>query len=278
MSIVAVLLKISLVLFGALFLALGLVPVRKLTLHLEAGALKNKWNVLSGLIVLFIVGYVFYIFDFLLQEEYVDDLNLIVPIVFFFGAIFVFLVGKLAFQTAKDIKKIAALQHESITDGLMGINNRRYFDQSICNEIKIANRYNLNLSLILLDIDKFKDVNDKHGHLSGDEVLKNLANALINIVRESDILCRYGGEEIAIICPNTSEEDATVLAERLRKIIENSVLCLSFATQEEIKITISAGVSSIQKDYSCEKQKLIEKADAALYKAKQSGRNKVVTA
>lgn len=137
-------------------------------------------------------------------------------------------------------------------------------------------RYGLSLSLIFLDIDRFKEVNDTYGHMVGDEVLRNLAKAIKNIARESDIICRYGGEEIAIIAPNTSLENAIILANRLRETIKKSTMALSCATQEEIKITISLGVSSIDSEVTC-KDTLIKKADESLYEAKQSGRDKVVS-
>jgi diguanylate cyclase (GGDEF)-like protein len=276
MHIATIVIKIGLVLCGALFLTISLKPIRQLISHLPNGSLKNKWNVLSGFIIAFIIGYLFYAIDFWLQYEQKDDSSLVVPTIFFLGAIFVLMVGGLALQTAKDIKRISILQHQSVTDSLMSINNRRYFEQSIDEKVRMANRYGLELSLILLDIDKFKSVNDNYGHLSGDEVLRNLAKVIKGIVRDSDIICRYGGEEIAIICPQTTLEDTLILAERLRKIIEHSILALSCGTQEEIKATISAGVSSLKLLEVKNKEYLIKKADFALYEAKQAGRNKVI--
>jgi diguanylate cyclase (GGDEF)-like protein len=277
MHIVAVLTKVGLVYIGAIFLIFALFPIRELIAQLPKGKLKTNWITLATLIVIFIVGYLFYATDYWLDHDHNDGFDLVVPFIFFFGGIFVFLVGKLSLKTASDMRKMAILEHQSITDSLMGINNRRYFDQALDDEVEIAKRYGLPLALILVDVDRFKDVNDTHGHLIGDEVLRNLAKAIKNIARESDVVCRYGGEEIAIITPNTSLEKAMILAKRLNETVKKSTMALSGASQEEIYITISLGVSSLDfGEVSC-KENLLQRADNALYDAKRNGRDRVVT-
>ena len=141
-------------------------------------------------------------------------------------------------------------------------------------EIAHSKRYRIPLSLLLIDVDHFKIVNDTYGHQIGDEVLKNLSKVILEMVRDSDIVARYGGEEIAIITPNTDTSEAVLLAERLRNLVQKSSLANVDATQEVVQITISIGVSSLNL-VVVDKDTLVEEADKALYEAKKLGRNRV---
>lgn len=266
---------IFLVLLGAVFLFMSLFPVRNVSGLFPKGKLKTKWDMLSTLVVCFILGYLYFAYDYWHHRTDLESVSFVVPVIFFFGGVFVYVVGKLADQSAKDIKKIALLQHESITDPLMQINNRRHFDKRVEEERNIALRYGLPLSVLLIDVDNFKNINDTFGHIVGDEVLRNLAKEIKVIARESDIVARYGGEEVAVIAPSTSKDKARQFAERMRSIIEKSVIALNCATQEEIKITVSIGVSDLdlQKKECC--TTLVQKVDEALYEAKRLGKNRV---
>lgn len=275
---VVVLSKVVLVLFGAILLFFSLFPIRNVASQLKNGSLKMKWDILSSLIVFFIFSYVFYAYDYWITNDINDANSFIVPIILFFGGVLVLLVGNLAAQTTKDIRKIAILQHESITDSLMGIKNRRYFDKRLEEEVKTSLRYKLPLSLSLIDIDNFKCVNDTYGHLVGDDVLKELAKDIKNIARESDIIARYGGEEIVIITPNTDKENASVLLERLRSVVEKSDIAILCASQEVVKITISVGIASLNGGRIKTAEELVLAADKALYKAKEDGKNRVIVA
>lgn len=166
------------------------------------------------------------------------------------------------------------LEQQSTRDALTGVRNRAFFDQKISAEIKRSRRERTTLGLLMIDIDHFKAINDNHGHLVGDLVIKEVANRLQQeLKRSTDHLCRYGGEEFAIILPNTDTEGARVLAEQLR-------LCLASlpVQHEELELSISASIgcyaavaeiSSASVDY-------IQAADTALYQAKNEGRNRVV--
>ncbi len=268
--------KISLIFLGSLFLVFSLPPIRSITKDLPKGVLRLKWNILSILILFFFGGYIVYAFDYWRNNTYGESINFVVPLIFFFGGIFVLLVGRLASQTAMNMREIALLQHESNTDSLMNINNRRYFDKKIMEEVSVSSRYSLPLSLLFLDIDYFKNINDTYGHVIGDGVLKNLAENIKDVARDSDIIARYGGEEIAIIATNTSIENAAILAERIRKIVEDYRLNLPCASREEIRITISIGVSHLDIPNITTSEELILEADKALYRAKNDGRNRVV--
>lgn len=269
-----VILEIILILIGVIFLISSLVPIKKLILGLPYGQLQRKWKILSLLIFFFIFSYIIFCLNLWLIRNVLNPLSFIVALMLLGGGIFVYLVGQLALKTMSDIRKIAVLQHESITDSLTGLRNRRYFDQRLSEEIAQSKRYRLPLSLLLVDVDHFKRVNDTYGHQMGDEVLKNLSKVIVDMVRDSDIVARYGGEEIAIITPKTDKTEAVLLAERLRTIVQKSPLASIDARQEVVEITISIGVSTLHL-VSMDKSAFVEEADKALYEAKKLGRNRV---
>ena len=157
------------------------------------------------------------------------------------------------------------LQKSVITDPLTGLYNRRYYYEKIKEEMYAAKRYGLALSIIMTDIDFFKKVNDTHGHDVGDEVLKVYSKLLQENLRESDIICRIGGEEFIIILPHTKKEQAVKIAEKLRKRVQQS--------KKILPITMSFGVTEYingeSEDY------IFKRVDEALYRAKEKGRNKV---
>ena len=274
-NIIAIIVNI-LMFAGACLLSASLFPIRRLVLQLPArGSIRKKWNILSILIIFLISGYIGYIVVY--WDRAGEDLNLLVPMVFFFSAFFVLLVGTFTLQTAMDIKHISALKHETITDSLMGIYNRRYFDLKLTEEIERAHRYNFQLSMLLLDIDHFKNINEIYGHYIGDLVLKNLGCLLVKNVRKTDIVARYGGEEIAIITPHTSVPTAADLAERLRQIVKTSVIVPADEQEDRkaVTIAVSIGVAGLDQQI-VDRQSLIKRTDEALLRAKQKGRNRVV--
>lgn len=176
------------------------------------------------------------------------------------------------------------LNHErlklmGLTDPLTGVNNRRYFESRCLEEITRAQRHDLPLACMFLDVDKFKRINDTFGHQAGDEVLRNVARLIKVQLRASDVMARYGGEEFIALLPQTAVAQACDIAERIRSTIS----CYSFRLPagENIQATISIGVSmlsadSAEKDASMLAGKLIGSADEALYQAKDDGRNRVV--
>jgi diguanylate cyclase (GGDEF)-like protein len=158
-------------------------------------------------------------------------------------------------------------------DGLTGLYNHRYFQESLGNEIARANRYHASVSLILFDIDFFKKVNDSHGHPAGDLVLMNIARAVTSAVRPCDIVARYGGEEFAVILPETGAAGVKVFAARLRRCVEGIA---TLVDGQLIYVTISAGATTFnQESANTNKNTLIETADRGLYMSKQNGRNQV---
>lgn len=167
-----------------------------------------------------------------------------------------------------DITAKKELERVSITDKLTNLYNRRKLDIELNKEIERAIRYKQKFSVMLMDIDFFKKVNDTYGHQVGDYVLQTFANILKKNIRNSDILGRYGGEEFMIISPQTKQDEALILAEKLRKNVEESFF-------DEVKhITMSVGIASWQGEQTA--QDLLKIADEALYVAKQEGRNRCV--
>ncbi|MBI5302778.1 MAG: GGDEF domain-containing protein [Chloroflexi bacterium] len=264
----------GLVIAGACILLGAMIPVRQLVAQLPSGQVRRRWYTLTALILVFIAGYVGYIAVF--WELATTWLDLIVPGVFFLGAGFVWLVSTLSLQTAMDVRRVALLEHENITDPLTGIYNRRYLDRRLNEEFARARRYASPLSVLLLDIDRFKHVNDTYGHPVGDLVLNYLGKLLLHAIRESDILARYGGEEFLLIAANTTASTAIALAERLRQHVETHALVLTSepSQRQEIRISVSIGVASLSHQVF-DSTELLVNADQALYCAKQAGRNRV---
>lgn len=174
---------------------------------------------------------------------------------------------------------VERLKHTGLTDALTAINNRRFFDQRICEEVERARRHKKSLACLFVDIDYFKKINDSYGHQSGDKVLRNVAALLNELMRRSDILARYGGEEFAILLCNTDIDAAEEIAERLRLTIHATPQ--TSLNNEEITVSVSIGVATThltqKSDASIEQQadQLIALADEALYEAKKAGRNRV---
>jgi diguanylate cyclase (GGDEF)-like protein len=268
----------GLVAAGIILQFLALRPVRRLITLLPPGRLRLRWFVLTALIFIFIIGYGAYIPAFWGSHEKLADL--VVPAVFFLGACFVLVVNFLSLETTRDVRHMSVLEQESITDSLMGIYNRRYLERRLTSEVARASRYGMPLSVLLLDIDHFKRINDSYGHQVGDVVLAELAQLIVNTVRTTDIVTRYGGEEIMVIAPSTPLKTATNLAERLRKIIEHRPLDVPAKLHRKLKalhITVSVGVACFGQSAN-DFQSLIQSADEALYRAKKKGRNCVITA
>lgn len=182
--------------------------------------------------------------------------------------------GILAIQLSLEIEKVflyETVEKMAITDSLTGLYVRRYFTGRLDEELGRFARHGLKFSFLMLDIDDFKKVNDTYGHLVGDVVLKDISRIIKENIREIDLACRYGGEEFAMMLPETLKEGAWVVAERIRKRVEEHIFR---AYDERLKLTVSLGVASYPDD-SSNQQGITEAADGALYKGKRSGKNVV---
>jgi|GEM_PF-2962347 diguanylate cyclase (GGDEF)-like protein len=184
--------------------------------------------------------------------------------------------GQLAQELSNILDKVVLFvqtREDTYRDHLTGTYNRRYFNQRIEMEIKRAERYKRNLSLLMIDIDNFKDLNDEYGHITGDEVLKNLVAIAQKNLRSSDVLCRYGGEEFVALLPETNARNAFIAAEKLRIAIEQNLAIVEAGIKRPV--TVSIGVSNFPNDaYSA--KSLVEAADRRLYLAKKAGKNRTV--
>ncbi len=176
-------------------------------------------------------------------------------------------------QLIYDLKKSKEeLKLLSSVDYLTKLYNRRYFSKVSEDIIHLAIRDKTPTSIIMIDIDKFKNINDTYGHKIGDEVIINLSNTLKELTRTSDIVCRYGGEEFVILLPQTSLIGAEIIANKIKNTIE--LISLEIPNNKIIKYTVSLGVSESQVEDS-DIEVVLKRADDALYEAKNSGRNKV---
>ena len=162
----------------------------------------------------------------------------------------------------------------SATDPLTGAINRRKFDEIASREVDRFYRYNRPLSIMMLDIDYFKNVNDTYGHSIGDVVLKEFYKICLNAVRNTDIVARIGGEEFAILMPETNLQQANILAKRICKTV--SEFAIAIENSPNIKLTVSIGVTKWNTEGFKTINDILEYADQALYEAKKSGRNRVV--
>lgn len=162
------------------------------------------------------------------------------------------------------------VQELTITDSLTQVFNRRYFFERFNEEMARSRKFNLKLSFLMIDIDHFKEYNDQYGHLVGDGILKEITKTIKENMRQIDFIGRYGGEELSIILSETDKEQARYAAERIRQSIESKRISVY---DEDLKVTISIGISSFPDDAN-EDSALIERADEALYQAKQTGRNR----
>ncbi|MGB7296381.1 MAG: GGDEF domain-containing protein [Candidatus Aminicenantales bacterium] len=160
-----------------------------------------------------------------------------------------------------------------IREGLTGLFNRAYIRQRLEQELYRAKRYSHDLSLLMIDLDNFKKLNDRYGHAAGDHLLRYFSQLLIETIRPSDIAARYGGEEFLVILPETNKEEAWGLAERLRQKISLYPFRVD-SRKEDLLFTISIGMASYP-EFSQSSDELMAQADEALYLAKKNGKNKV---
>jgi diguanylate cyclase (GGDEF)-like protein len=174
----------------------------------------------------------------------------------------------------REFSKYGSMMNQlALTDALTGINNRRHFNLQLTNEYARAKRYGSPLSLVLLDLDHFKVLNDVHGHHEGDKVLKHVATLVSQHLRTNDFVARIGGEEFVVLLPSTNQNEAFQFIERIREEIAH--LTLTTDSKINMKITASFGIAELSPETASE-EALLKQADQALYKAKSNGRNQTL--
>lgn len=196
----------------------------------------------------------------------------------FFGVFFIYPLirgqvkeeDKLRAMTVSLSARSETLAHAALTDGLTGVQNRRYFDDALREYLVEFQRIERPISLMILDLDHFKQVNDTHGHDIGDVVLKAVANCLKDLTRHHDVVARLGGEEFAVVTPNMDAELLTTFAERIRKAIANLSI---MSGNVRLRVTTSVGLAVWDRKETAEE--FYRRADRQLYEAKRMGRNRV---
>lgn len=179
---------------------------------------------------------------------------------------------KFSFQDSLEEQFQQQLYESATRDPLTQAYNKRYFDEQLAKDFSHAQRHELELALLILDVDHFKRVNDEHGHPAGDHVLQRLAACIMGSLRTEDAFCRIGGEEFAVIARDATIVHATQLAERIRRLVESTKFVYDGAT---LPVTISIGVAAFSADRHADAPALVEEADRLLYAAKRAGRNRV---
>jgi two-component system, cell cycle response regulator len=204
-----------------------------------------------------------------IQVQYLRHANTYIPIAT--GAcmaLFLLVIARMAVM-------VRAQRHMAITDSLTGLRTRRFLEQALTSEAARAGRHEASIGLLLLDVDHFKKINDTYGHHGGDRVLCEIAHRLSDLVRPGDVVARYGGEEFAVLLPGSSGDDLSAVGERIRRGIANTPIAVDGQTL--VNITVSIGAAALP-DHVDSTADLTLTADRALYAAKGSGRNRLVTA
>jgi len=178
------------------------------------------------------------------------------------------LFSQLVGASIGNIKLFEKTQHQATTDGLTGLANHKMFYEVIEKELWRSRRYGGHISLIMIDIDNFKKINDSYGHRAGDKIILEISRRIKACIRQIDTAARYGGDEFAVILPNTALADAIVVAERMVNVVASAPMAWK---KEQIQLSISVGVG--QYDAQCTPEDIISRSDQALYKAKQAGKN-----
>lgn len=261
-----------LILSGMVMLGFALVPIMAMLPMIGQGRLRRSWIALAVMILAFILGYA--CFALLCLRTRLETLHVVVSIILAAGGAFVLAVSRLSRTTAQDIARIAALERDVILDPLTGIFNRRYLDARMSEEVTRADQGQLDLSILLIDLDHFKRINDTYGHVIGDFVLRQMCSLIARLSRPTDTVARYGGEEILVVAPGSRDDDAHAFARRLCQSMAEERLHLPEGGH--ISVTASIGVASLLPHETTDK--LIRRADVALYRAKDEGRNRVIMA
>ena len=263
-----------LLLSGICMLVVSAFTSQQLIRKLPMGKVRNSWQMLTYIIVGFVFAYAAYML--LLMTGQASLSTLTIPKLAFTAASFILLLCFLTYQITRDIREAIAMDQASIIDPVLDIYNRRYFDRRIDEETQRSRRYKLPLSLILFDIDDFKNVKNQHGKLVADIVLRKVSDHIVNTVRSSDIIARFGEHKLVVATTQTEEDMAEVLADRLRSDIEKLDVLPNCDRDKTpaLKVTVSAGVSSLL-DSVRNGFDLVDFAEKALRQANKHGINNV---
>ena len=247
----------------------ALFPIRWICAMLPRGRARSTWRFMGILILLFAVGVaVFLGINSTEGPDHHEDW--FVSLVFLAASIFVLTVCTLALHTAKDLSRIAELEFAAIVDSTTELFNRRHVMALLDAQCQHSSKHNSPFSILMLDIDNFKAINDTFGHRVGDIVLQQLGRVISRVIPDSRYIGRYGGEEFLVILPQSSSSEAWSVAERVRAAVESTVIACEDRSISSPTVSIGIATAFGWKETS---EDLIEIADGALYSAKAAGRN-----
>jgi len=252
-----------LVVSGITLLCLSLLPTRTICLDQNHNSQVTGWKALFVLTILFIIGYIlFAILLFKLPDSFVV---FTVSLILLGGSVFVFLVARMSLCSIEDITRIAALErHHALHDGLTNLPNRTLLNERIKQAIVFAKRTNSCFTMMLMDLNQFKEINDTLGHHCGDSLLQQVAPRLKAIVRESDTVARLGGDEFAVVLRETDSHGAITICEKILSVLE-----IPFTVEgHTLKIGMSIGIATYPDDAE-DHETLLQRADVAMYVAKK---------
>ena len=247
----------------------------RIFMQLPRGEFLKWWRLMLALIIAFAACY--FVFALATLERAAEPLVQFAGILFFFGAVFVLLTMQVFIHTFSAMGKLNWSHKEPINDDATGIYNLRYFEMRLNEEFERSRRYSSPLTLLLLEIDNFKITTTSYGLSMSQKALGTICRLLKENSRASDIMARYGGEQVIILLPNTALFNARKTAEKYRAVMEDKMLDVdddSSADSVRLNYTVSIGIASLQNDIK-RPNELIRRADLALYKAKDRGKNRV---
>lgn len=268
--------RFSLIIASAALLMLALLPVRRLLTGLPQGNMRRAWHLLAALMLVMIgceIVYAFGLADLRISRE------LMMPIALLAGSWFVVLISQVSAGSIEDMHRLRRLEQETVTDDLTGVYNRRFLDRVMQSEMERSRRQELPLSLMMIDADHFKQINDSYGHVVGDQVLRHVATTIAEQCRACDVVARYGGEEFVVLVPGTDLQQARWQAERLRRRMATRPVQIEHQGQpHKLFVHVSIGVGQLSMLDADNAASLLGRVDKALYQAKQGGRNRVEVA
>lgn len=268
--------RFGLIIASAGLLLLAMLPVKRLLTDLPKGEMRRAWHLLAVLMLVMMGCEIAYAFGW---ASVSISRDLMMPIALLAGSWFVMVVSQMSAASIADAHRLRRLEQESVTDQLTGLYNRRFLDRALHVEMERARRQGQPLSLMMIDADHFKRINDEYGHVVGDEVLRHVAATIAEHCRACDIVARYGGEEFAVLVPGGSLAQARWQAERLRRRLATRPLKVEHDGEtHRLFARVSIGVGQLSLLDADHAVSLLRRADKALYLAKNNGRNRVEVA
>jgi two-component system cell cycle response regulator len=260
---------------GVLLLIAALPTARRLVFELPAGRMRRQWSLLAATMLLGVLGNTAYLVAWWGNHHAVADL--LVPLLFLAAAVFAMVSTRLSLATIMAVRRLTTLERKDVNDALTGMHSREYLYSRMHEELIRADRHGLPVSVLLLEMDEFQNINKTYGNAVGDQILTEIGRIIGETVRESDLLVRYSGEEMAVLATHTQPEAAMGLAERLRRGIEvGARKALREAQGAKRDITVSIGVAGRAEGKGAARapEEIFLLAEQALAKAQGAGGNR----